>query len=122
MKNITAKQPSKGGRKPLPTAEKRSHCVSVKYNKTEYYVASEKARKVGLPLASYIRDSSVYCELKARVPDDVRRLLKSYMSEFHHMGININIIAKNIRDVQVRDIVSDLTEDIKSLRRFLSKL
>lgn len=78
----------KGGRPLAPV--KRQKIISVRFTKTEHFIASQKADKAKLSLSDYIRESAIHAFVKARFSEEDRHFYR----QFTGLANNINQMAK----------------------------
>jgi hypothetical protein len=83
------KEKKKKGGRPKKTVV-RERTTGIRFSKTEHFIVQEKAKKAGLKLTTYIRQTAIEAEVKTRLTEEERMFVR------HLIGFsnNINQIAK----------------------------
>lgn len=106
----------KGGRPLAPV--KRQKIVSVRFTKTEHFIAIQKAEKARLSLSDYIRESAIHAFVKARFSEEDRHFYR----QFTGLANNINQMAKLAHQEGLLSALfrfeNDLNQIDEALKRF----
>src|ERR1035438_9469122 len=87
MEQVKVKK-KKGGR-PKKTAV-RERTTGIRFSKPEHFIVQEKARKAGLRLTTYIRQTAIDAQVKTRLTEEERMFVRQLIG----FSNNINQIAK----------------------------
>lgn len=86
-------------------ADKKSHKITIAMDDQEYELARIRAGRCGLPLASFIRDSSLKTSIVERIRPEENRLLK----DLYKVGTNLNQLMQKLNSQQDYRYDSDLS-------------
>lgn len=79
---------NKGGRPRKDVTRKQT--TGIRFTKAEHFVITEKAKKAGLKLTTYIREMAINGEVKNRLTDEERGFIRQLIG----MSNNLNQVAK----------------------------
>jgi hypothetical protein len=77
-----------GGRPKKPVIRERT--TGIRFSKTEHFIVQEKAKKAGLRLTSYIRQSAIEAKVQTRLTQDEQGFVRQLIG----FSNNINQIAR----------------------------
>lgn len=111
---------NKAGR-PSLGKDKRNCQVMVAFNETELSIVNMRARKAGLPLASYCRLCALGTTVRQRITPELLKAIQA----LYPIGNNLNQIAHRLNTGlypgTVRDVTSAL-QDLRVLTKAINKL
>ncbi len=87
MEGVKEKK-KKGGRPKKLIVRERT--TGIRFSKTEHFIVHEKARKAGLKLTTYIRQTAINTEVQTRLTEEERMFVRQLIG----FSNNINQIAK----------------------------
>lgn len=115
------------GRK-IEKEEKRTHCVMVRFNDFEFQEVCDRAEEAGLSVAAYVRQQAFYKDLVRHynIVQDPEEI-KSLVSEFGKIGVNLNQIARffntgGMRSLEMEDDIHDCISMLFQLRKRVLQL
>lgn len=82
------KKKKKGGRPKKLIVRERT--TGIRFSKTEHFIVQEKAKKAGLKLTTYIRQSAIESKITSRLTEEERLFVRQLIG----FSNNINQIAK----------------------------
>jgi hypothetical protein len=89
----TVKPPrNKGGRPVKPV--KKEKIITIRLEKIEHFIVTQKAKKAGLTWSRYVREMAVKGEVKARLTEEERSLARQLVG----MSTNLNQLAKGFHE------------------------
>jgi hypothetical protein len=68
----------------------RERTTGIRFSKTEHFIVQEKARKAGLRLTTYIRQTAIEAQVQTRLTEEERHFVRQLIG----FSNNINQIAK----------------------------
>jgi Bacterial mobilisation protein (MobC) len=83
------KEKKKKGGRPKKTV-KRERTTGIRFSKTEHFIVEEKAKKAGLKLTAYIRQSAIESKITTRLTEEERLFVRQLIG----FSNNINQIAR----------------------------
>jgi hypothetical protein len=97
---------------------KRQTRKTIRFTGNEFFIVKENAGKAGLKPSEYIRQTSIYAAVKARLTQEERATIKALIG----MANNINQIAKACHRENVLQAMFYFQHTIKQLDEILKKL
>lgn len=97
---------------------KRQIRKTIRFSANEHFIIKEKAAKAGLKLTEFIRQTSIYANIKARLTVEERAIVKALIG----MANNLNQIAKACHQHNVLQAMYYFQSTIKELDEILKKL
>jgi hypothetical protein len=86
---VTVKVRKKKGGRPKKTVV-RERTTGIRFSKTEHFIVQEKARKAGLRLTTYIRQTAIVAQVQTRLTEEERMFVRQLIG----FSNNVNQIAK----------------------------
>jgi hypothetical protein len=83
------KEKKKKGGRPKKTIV-REKTTGIRFSKVEHFIVQEKARKAGLKLTTYIRQTAIEAQVQTRLTEEERMFVRQLIG----FSNNINQIAK----------------------------